>query len=172
MKGRSATLYTSGTPEEDRKKQKTSRQLLRHRALSQVRRTALTYLLVSLLCIVFPEIYDLFGHGVRSAAMDLMFLFPLLGGAVPFTVRWLWLKPNRPVNRLAFNAYNSGIATLTTGRLLTGVFTIAGTTSNLLDLFWLLGGLEIVFALAVILISSPKSHVQSLQQHPRSQRGK
>lgn len=165
-------LYTSGTPEDDRIKRKTSRHRLCRRALSQARRTALTYLLVSLLCIIIPEIYDLFGHGVRSAAMDRMFLFPLLGGALPFTVRWLWIKPNRPVNRLAFNAYNSGIATLTTGRLITGVFIIAGTPSNLLDLFWLLGGLEIVFALTVILISSPKSHAQSLRQPPQSQRGK
>lgn len=114
----------------------------------------LVYLAAATFCIVFDEIYALFGHGVRSAAMSLMFLYPLLGGTVPFAGRWLQLRQRpdhgataEPFGRLAFNSYNSGIATLTVGSMLTGVFDIAGTTNPYLVYFRLIGAAMVAASL-------------------------
>lgn len=80
----------------------------------------LIWLCVALGCVGVTNIYALFGHGVRSDAMDYMFLYPLLGGA-------LALLPRCP--RVARNLYNAGIATLTAGGMMQGILEIAGTAS-------------------------------------------
>lgn len=107
------------------------------------RKTALVYLLVSVLCVVIDRVYALFGHGVYSAAMSWMFLYPLLGGVLPFSI--LWLRPSAHshsfYSRTAYNSYNSGLATLTVASMLQGVFEIAGTSSKYLIWFRILGGL-------------------------------
>lgn len=95
-------------------------------------KATLIYLEAAALCILFDRVYALFGHGVSSAAMTFMFLYPLLGGALPFGVCWAAkLHIARPVRcrRLLFNTYNSGVAALTVASALTGVFEIAGTSS-------------------------------------------
>jgi hypothetical protein len=99
--------------------------------IRQARKTALVFLAVSLFCIIFDKIYALFGHGVASAFMSLMFLYPLLGGALPFFLLWLFVPRAENVRhyRLLYNCYNSGIAALTVGSTLRGVFEIAGTSS-------------------------------------------
>ncbi len=141
-------------------------------AKRQAGRTALTYALVSLLCIVVTEVYSLFGHGVRSAAMDLMFLLPLLGGALPFSLRYLRLRrtESKPIPRFAFNAYNSGIATLTVSRLLTGVFVIAGAANPYPRWLLLLGGFEILLAVIFVLVRQASAGWR--RQSPQSRKEK
>ena len=106
-----------------------------------LRRTVITYLIVSVLCVVIDKIYALFGHGVYSASMSLMFLYPLLGGVLPFFTVWLLLRQTEgmPYYRLIYNCYNSGLATLTIGSLLNGVFEIAGTSSPYMIVFYVCG---------------------------------
>jgi len=48
----------------------------------QLKRTVWGYLLVSAAAVAFDKVYDVYGHGVDSAAMTWMFLYPLLGGAL------------------------------------------------------------------------------------------
>lgn len=93
-------------------------------------KTAIVYLALSALCIVITNVYALFAHGVRSLFMDLMFLYPLLGGALIFFGLALMarLLPGRAgISRAVYNLYNSGIATLTSASMLDGVMEIAGT---------------------------------------------
>lgn len=95
-------------------------------------KTALVYFEMAALCLLFDRVYALFGHGVSSAAMTFMFLYPLLMGALPFSVLWIALpRVKRPLrgSRLLYNAYNSGVAALTASSLLTGILEIAGTSS-------------------------------------------
>ena len=95
-------------------------------------KTTLSYFEITALCILFDRIYAMFGHGVASAAMTFMFLYPLLGGVLPFGLLWIagpHLKRPVSFSRLAYNAYNSGVAALTVASALTGVFEIAGTSS-------------------------------------------
>ena len=120
----------------------------------QIRRTVWSYLIVSILMIVINKVYGDFGHGVHSAVMTWMFLYPLLGGVLLFLLMDR-LLPDTTTRfsgyRLFYNSYNSGIAVLTTGSFLKGVFDIAGTNSSYIALFYAVGWLFIVLGLTVLL---------------------
>ena len=106
-------------------------------------KTAMTYLYVSILCIVVTNVYALYGHGVRSASMDFMFLYPLLCGTVVFLLVSLFLSrvPERlrVISRLGYNVYNSGVASLTSAGMLAGIMEIAGTGSKWVPYFNITG---------------------------------
>lgn len=99
------------------------------------------YLLLSILCIIIDNIYALFGHGVTSASMTCMFLYPLLGGTLIFVLIALTVPTAVKAFgfRLSFNLYNSGIAALTTASFLNGILEIAGADSPKTILFYLTG---------------------------------
>ncbi|MDR1796418.1 MAG: hypothetical protein LBR44_03085 [Clostridiales Family XIII bacterium] len=104
------------------------------------RKAALAYLCAGVLCIVITNVYALFGHGIRSDAMDFMFLYPTVGGG-GFLGLCLLLKRGEAASgfRFGFNAYNSGLAALTAGALLQGIVEIAGTGSGLIKYFFIAG---------------------------------
>jgi len=92
-------------------------------------KTALVYAAVSVFCVAITNIYALFGHGVRSNSMDLMFLYPFLGGSLAFfTIAllspFLHSKMQRHP-RIAYNLYHSGIASITSAAMLTRIMEIA-----------------------------------------------
>lgn len=97
--------------------------------------------ILTLACVAFDFIYALFGHGVRSAAMDLMFLYPLVGGVLPCAVLGFLGAgaKDRPGFGSFWSAYCAGLATLTVGACLAGVFEIAGTNSNYLLFYTICG---------------------------------
>jgi hypothetical protein len=97
-------------------------------------KTAMVHLAAAVFCIVTANVYALFGHGARSASMDWMFLYPLLGGTVVFSL-WAALLPRLSarfllISRVGYNLYNSGIAALGSAAMLTGIVEIAGTDSK------------------------------------------
>mgnify|MGYP001248372193 CR=1 FL=1 len=110
-------------------------------------KTLLVYLAVSAFCVFFSTVYSHFGHGVRSASMSLLFLYPLLGGAFAYLLVWLFCPAPERIrhSRVHFNLYNAGIATLAVGSTLRGVFDIAGTSSPYTVLYfaagWLFAGI-------------------------------
>ena len=137
--------------------------LVTNRKSIKARKTAISYGAVTISCILFAKIYGLFGHGVTSSAMSLMFLFPLLGGLLPFLLLWLIGLPkmqdeNADPARLAnqyrffYNSYNSGVATLTVGSLLSGILEIAGTASPYLIAFTIGGWLMLAIGFATLVI--------------------
>lgn len=87
--------------------------------------------------------YGIFGHGVSSAAMTWMFLYPLLGGVLLFFLISAFTPEITGMKgyRLFFNTYNSGIAALTSGSFLKGVLEIAGTSSLYILIFYGTGAL-------------------------------
>jgi len=88
--------------------------------------TVKIYISTTLFCIAFNYIYSLFGHGVSSPFMSYAFVFSLMLGVVGFmALGWLNLD-----NRIAFNIYNAGIATLTVGSILQGIIDIAGADTT------------------------------------------
>lgn len=119
-------LYTSGI------KQKKSR---------QASKTIIVYIVITSFCIAFNNIYALYGHGVSSDSMTYMFLFPLLGGVLPFLILSFSLKKPETIcgYRFFYNSYHSGIALLTVKSLLYGIFEIAGTSSPYLIVFTVCG---------------------------------
>jgi hypothetical protein len=108
-----------------------------------MRKTSIIFLALSLFCIFFNWIYGRYGHGVHSDHMTYMFGYPLLGGAAVYLLIGALPKAWLP-GRFAINLYNSGIATLTVGSALSGIFDIAGTTSPY----------QLVFAIAGIAMVS------------------
>jgi hypothetical protein len=118
-----------------------------------VPKTVWVYLAVSALCFLLAKVYDIFGHGVTSNSMDLMFLYPLLGGALPALL--VHLIPGTDWNRgyrVFQNCHNGGIALLTVASLQTGVFEIAGTSSTYTMFFSLAGCLMILAGLIVCIV--------------------
>jgi hypothetical protein len=88
--------------------------------------TVKIYVFTTLFCIAFNYIYSLFGHGVSSPFMSYAFVFSLVLGVVGFAV---FGRLNLD-NRIAFNLYNAGIATLTVGSILQGIIDIAGADTT------------------------------------------
>jgi uncharacterized membrane protein YdcZ (DUF606 family) len=70
--------------------------------------------------------------------MDLMFLYPLIGGAAMFAAIKL-LRSKMPVSRAGYNLYNSGIAALVSAAMLDGIMEIAGTGSKWISLIRITG---------------------------------
>jgi hypothetical protein len=100
----------------------------------QVLKAAAAHLAVAAFCLIAANVYALFGHGVRSASMDFMFLYPLLGGTAVFILLAAALprlpERFRRISRTGYNLYHSGIAALTAAAMLTGIMEIAGTSSR------------------------------------------
>lgn len=92
-------------------------------------RTAFIYALISGFCAVFGMIYEHFSHGVWSMSMVYAFLYPLVGGTVPFLVLALFSRKFPGYSSQL--VYHCAIATLTLGSILRGVLEIYGTANVL-----------------------------------------
>lgn len=130
----------------------------------QLRKASLVYLILSFTAIAADKMYDLFGHGVDSPYMTWMFLYPLLGGTLLYFLINFFAPAVVKFSgyRLFLNIYNSGIATLTFGSFLKGVFEIAGTNSDYIVLYdtvgWIFAAAGLVL-LAPLIINRKKVHV-------------
>ena len=126
---------------------------IKRRETLQLRKTIIVYLALSVFCVFFDRVYALFGHGVRSASMSFLFLYPLVAGAVPYLLLWIF-KPRREVPgfRLFYNVYNSGIAMLTIQSMLNGIMEIAGTASVYNVIFTICGSILTIAGAAAYLI--------------------
>lgn len=110
------------------------------------------YLIAAAFCAAFGIIYEHFSHDVYSASMMLMFLFPLIGGVLPFGIMTFTGHPCYP-GTLDRNLYDSGIATLTVGSCFKGVLDIYGTTSRFSNVYLIVGLVLTVLGLGIYLIS-------------------
>lgn len=102
-------------------------------------RSAAVWLGVALFCLIFNLIYARYSHGVSSAYMSYMYLYPLLGGALVYGLTGMLPRVRMP-GKVAANAWNSGLAALTVGSLLRGIFEIAGTESAY-QVWFVIGGM-------------------------------
>jgi surface polysaccharide O-acyltransferase-like enzyme len=115
------------------------------------------YLVAAAVCLIIANVYALYGHGVRSDAMDYMFLYPLIGGLVIKVLSMLLHGDySRGVKRVGVNLYNSGLAALACGALLRGIVEIAGTDSVYISWFFVAGW--VMAAFGAIAILSQKTH--------------
>ena len=128
------------------------------------RKTARIYLLISIFCAVFGAVYEIFSHGVYSGFMIFAFMFPLIGGALPFLLLYIAERSREKTlrDRSYFRFYPSiptrsfyhcGIIALTIGSILTGVLEIYGTTNRLIIIYWFLGAALLLAGLSLHLLS-------------------
>lgn len=80
----------------------------------------------------------MFSHEVYSFSMVYAFLFPLVGGALPFGIAVL-KKPKKYPRISSLRLYHFGLATLTVGSVVRGILEIYGTTNRLLMVYWVTG---------------------------------
>lgn len=115
--------------------------------MQKMARTGFVYLFISLLCILFSAVYESFSHGVYSYFMLYAFVFPLVGGVLPFF--GMAFSSMAIPNRVSRNLYHCGIAAFTTGVLFEGALEIYGTTNRLVSVYWILGILIISTAIFI-----------------------
>lgn len=115
-------------------------------------KVTLVYFAVSCFCALFGALYELFSHEVYSLYMIYAFVFPLVGGSLPFAVYALTGTKYPPA--IARNLYHAGIATLTVGSIVRGVLEIYGTTNALSRLYWFVGAGFVIAGVAVGFIQS------------------
>lgn len=111
------------------------------------KKTTLVYLLIAAFCVVFCLIYEQFSYGEHADCMRLMFLMPLLGGALPSGMM-AYSRTRRKGSRVAYNLWNSGIAVLASGCLIKGIIEISGRTSDY-DMFYWVGGIALLLAAVI-----------------------
>ena len=115
-----------------------------------IRKACFVYTIISVFCALFGAIYELYSHEVYSYFMLYAFAIPLVFGALP--LHFLTLKPTRRLpNRAAFNAYNSSVATFTVGCMFKGVLEIYGTTNELINIYWIAGGVLLLISIILYL---------------------
>lgn len=123
--------------------------------------TGFVYLFISLFCILFGAVYESFSHGVYSYFMLYAFVFPLVGGVLPF---FGMVFSSMPIpNRASQNLYHSGIASLTTGFLFEGALEIYGTTNRLVLVYWILGILFILMAIFIYCLFLGKTKCSKME---------
>lgn len=112
------------------------------------------YLILSVVAIVIDKVYGIFGHGVESASMTWMFLYPLLGGALFYFIIQRFIPQITKFSgcRVFLNIHNSAIVTLTLASLLKGIFEIAGTNSPYLVYYYITGATFITAGLIIMII--------------------
>ena len=114
-------------------------------------KTALFYLLISLFCVLFGAIYELFSHGVYSYCMIYAFVIPLAGGTLPFLAMSMAKKTHYP-NAAARVLHHCAMASFTIGSIINGVLEIYGTTNALVPYYFLAGVILFVSGLTVYIV--------------------
>ena len=119
-------------------------------------KTAYVYLLISLFCALFGAVYELFSHEVYSFYMIYAFVFPLVGGVLPFLLMAMG-KLFINSSAVSCNLYHAGIATLTIGSILTGIVEIYGTTNTLIRIYWMAGTFMILGSLLLCMAQKKRN---------------
>ncbi len=91
----------------------------------------------------FGAVYEHFSFGVYSFYMIYAFAFFLVGGAVFWM---LMAKLKKEFSTLFICFWNAALTTFTVGSLLKGVLDIYGTSSPLINIFWIVEVLDIAAA--------------------------
>ena len=107
---------------------------------------------IAAFCVVFCLIYEQFSFGEHSDAMRRMFLVPLIGGVLPFALLAASDLMNG-LSRVTFNLWNSGIAVLVSGCLITGIIEISGRVSDYSLYYWIAGGVFLAAAVVAQTVS-------------------
>ncbi|MDW8742003.1 hypothetical protein Q7W37_02955 [Streptococcus suis] len=119
---------------------------------SRTSRTLISYLTGSIFLFIFSRIYQALSYGEVSFFMNYLFCIPLIGGIL--LTGLLLFKPS--LSRMAYNLWNSGIATITAGFLLRGIINLSGRSTSLDQPYWYLGAGLLALALLHLFIFEGK----------------
>ena len=109
----------------------------------RVKKTLVSYSLLTILFLAFSRIYESFSFGETSLHMHYLFVVPLVGGIIMALL--LKIIPN--LGRLSLNLWNSAVAVLTAGMLFRGIVNLSGRSTTLDQPYWYVG---LAFAILAI----------------------
>ena len=121
--------------------------------------TIIIYIIASIFSVIFNAVYYQFSHEVSSKYMSLAFLYPLCLGAVVYGVMFFinWF------DKVSYNAYNAGVATITMASILLGVNEIAGADTAYYKYFYIVSfilfGVSLLWPIIKSVISKFKKEV-------------
>jgi len=110
-------------------------------------RTAIIYLAATAFCGFFSSVYGKYSHGVSSDYMVFLCLIPLIFGVLPYTA--LYCFNIKAPNNILRQIYNCGVATISVGSCLAGVFEIYGSGCVYVPFYFYIG----VFLMAASVIA-------------------
>ena len=99
------------------------------------KKTAVSYMLLTLFFFAFSRIYESFSFGETSSHMHYLFALPLAGGILLL----LFMKMIPNLSRLSLNLWNSAVATITAGMLFRGIVNLSGRSTTLDMPYWYVG---------------------------------
>ena len=107
------------------------------------KKTAVSYILLTIFFFAFSRIYESFSFGETSIHMHYLFALPLVGGSL--LLLFMKIIPN--LSRLSLNLWNSAIATMTAGMLFRGIVNLSGRSTTLDMPYWYAGAIFAALAL-------------------------
>ena len=107
------------------------------------KKTAVSYILLTLFFFAFSRIYESFSFGETSSHMHYLFALPLAGGILLL----LFMKMIPNLSRLSLNLWNSAVATITAGMLFRGIVNLSGRSTTLDMPYWYVGAAFAALAL-------------------------
>lgn len=125
---------------------------------NRAKKNCISFVGVTLFCIIFSIIYEINSHQVYSNFMVFLFLFPLLFGTLPYGLFWK-IKKIPAIGRDSSNLWNSGVATLTLGSAMQGALEIYGTSSPYMVVFWIVGILFLILGIVRYSLSLTKAEL-------------
>lgn len=119
----------------------------------RLKKTLISYSLLTIFFLVFSRIYESFSFGETSLHMHYLFVVPLIGGIILALL--LKIIPN--LARLSLNLWNSAVAVLTAGMLFRGIVNLSGRSTTLDQPYWYVGLAFSILAIASLLIQKKNS---------------
>ena len=107
------------------------------------KKTAISYILLTIFFFVFSRIYESFSFGETSVHMHYLFALPLAGGILLL----LFMKMIPNLSRLSLNLWNSAVAIITAGMLFRGIVNLSGRSTTLDIPYWYIGAAFAALAL-------------------------
>ena len=99
------------------------------------KKTAVSYILLTIFFFAFSRIYESFSFGETSIHMHYLFALPLVGGIL--LLLFMRMIPN--LSRLSLNLWNSAVAIMTAGMLYRGIVNLSGRSTTLDMPYWYVG---------------------------------
>ena len=107
------------------------------------KKTAVSYILLTIFFFAFSRIYESFSFGETSIHMHYLFALPLVGGILLL----LFMKMIPNLSRLSLNLWNSAVAIITAGMLFRGIVNLSGRSTTLDMPYWYIGAAFAALAL-------------------------
>ena len=106
--------------------------------------TVIIYIISTIFSVIFNAVYYQFSHEVSSRYMSLAFLYPLILGVIVYSIMFFvnWF------DKVSYNAYNAGVATITMASILLGVNEIAGADTIYYKYFYIVA--FILFGVSIL----------------------